>query len=109
MMGSRSGWTMGEVTESCSLRFFGNEQHGTYAITCAYRALYRARFGDSGGPVFSWGGGNDVTLEGVNFGWEGLELNPTAGWFAPVSAIEADLGTTISVVANPTLPPLRKL
>lgn len=63
-VGRTTGWTTGIVNRTC---FNTQDTEGDY-YACQYEASYCADDGDSGSPVFSWLGGNEVTVFGVHWG-----------------------------------------
>lgn len=90
-MGASAGWTYGTVNETCKERFFEWDPDVNYTITCAFEADFRLNAGDSGGPVFTWLGGDDVILEGIGIGHDDRYGNGGEGIFSPYLAIEEDL------------------
>lgn len=96
-IGRSSGWTYGEVDQTC---YLGVGTDGLVRI-CSYDARYYARGGDSGAPVFSWGGGNTVTLHGIHWGSnEGRQR----GVYSPLGGLRLDLGTFTFGALPPPLP-----
>ena len=74
-VGSVSGWTYGPVTESCIDMLVadvypdaGWPMYHIGLLTCQYRADINSNAGDSGGPVFRYLGGNEVSFVGVDWG-----------------------------------------
>jgi hypothetical protein len=70
-MGRTTGWTWGEVTETCVdipdwfVEYYGP---GT-SLLCQTEANYNSDPGDSGAPVFTWPlYGDEVTLRGIHVG-----------------------------------------
>ncbi len=84
-VGQTTGWTYGAITGTCvSVNLPGTN----ITYQCQSKASGRAWPGDSGSPVFYWGGGSNVGLVGVLWGfgsWGGL-------YFSPMSGIQRELG-----------------
>ena len=64
-IGWRTGWTVGEVTNTCV------DAQATDGIVrlCSMQADYSSDFGDSGSPVFTWDGdSNYIEVVGIHWG-----------------------------------------
>lgn len=101
-MGVGAGWTWGGVTNTC-VDLHITSGTVTYIVKCAYEGDYRSRPGDSGGPIFSWDGGDAVSLLGVNFG---VSTDSTLGLFSAYADITAILGTMTVVRGTNLATPL---
>lgn len=94
-MGAAAGWTYGTIAQTCDEIGLDPDGDGStdYIITCAYETDFRLDEGDSGGPVFYWSGGDNVTLVGVAVGHDGTITEVAGdGYFASLGAIDDDLG-----------------
>lgn len=91
-IGSATGWTWGGVINTCADRVV-SEGTTTTRYLCLAIVDAGAGGGDSGGPVFSLAGGNDVYFIGL---LQGGYTNATTGrvnyYFSPMDGIERDLG-----------------
>lgn len=96
-IGRSSGWTYGEVDRTC---FRSRGTDGRVRI-CSFDARYYSRGGDSGAPVFSWGGGNTVTLHGIHWGSNRTRQRAV---YSPLGGLRLDLGT-FTFGALPSTPP----
>jgi hypothetical protein len=86
-VGSQTGWTRGQVKNSCVWL-----KDGIY-YDCQYIASTWSEQGDSGAPMFVVGSG--VTLHGLL--WGGPPGHPSTTWYSPVGGIEKDFGVTLQV------------
>lgn len=94
-MGRFTGWTYGDVTQTCVDREAGN-----IVRKCQDFADYGRGGGDSGSPVFLWHG-STVTLQGIHWGYNtGLQV----ALFSPLGGIKQDLGSFTTFTPPP--PPL---
>jgi len=96
-MGFRTGWTYGNVTETCVDRELSSGGK-THRIFCMTRAAMYSGHGDSGGPVFSWDGGDGGTYYGVVSllgNGCGADVNDFCDnlYFSSLGQIEQDLGS----------------
>lgn len=86
-VGRTTGWTSGAVTKTCfSTRF----ESGNY-YACLYEASYGAGGGDSGSPVFSWLGGDEVTGFGVHMGGGEGFSDSEKSVFSPLGGVARDM------------------
>ena len=105
-VGSKTGWTRGEVFETCKDRKFEyegvhpkiqDEDHdrAKVNILCTVELDYLNWYGDSGAPVFryySWDG--RAQLRGIHFGHEKWTDNYRhRGWMSPCDQLYKDLGS----------------
>lgn len=89
-MGATTGWTTGVINGTC----LKTAVEAGKILLCQYAADMTSSGGDSGAPVFSWGFGNTVALQGVMWGRTVSKLTGTDRLaFSPMSGIQADLGT----------------
>ncbi len=100
-IGRTSGWTYGYINATCVdyTSTEGSEPGYYVLIRCADRGNALALGGDSGGPVFRWGGGDEITALGITTG------NTSDGtYFSRFSRLEGDLGHgTPMTVVRPAL------
>jgi hypothetical protein len=99
MMGKNSGWTAGEVTETC-VDFVGYFDPPldppTTVLLCQTKADYESQDGDSGGPVFTWDfSGEEVTLEGIHVAGTGEPGYWYRAWFSPWVSVAFELGAVL--------------
>ncbi|MGH7459228.1 MAG: hypothetical protein ACREKN_09160 [Longimicrobiaceae bacterium] len=94
-MGATTGWTYGDVEETCVHYDF----LGRY-LMCQGLVDAGVRAGDSGSPVFERVGGDEVKLAGIL--WGGHNTSTGAPFiFSPIGGVEEDFGTSLNVVGNP--------
>ncbi|HEX2204324.1 MAG TPA: hypothetical protein VHG91_13530 [Longimicrobium sp.] len=85
-IGRTTGWTYGNVTNTC----VNTGVSGTsVALLCQTFVAGGVGGGDSGSPVFTWGGGSTVTLKGIL--WGGNSTNTTF-IYSPINQVEQELG-----------------
>jgi hypothetical protein len=85
-IGRTTGWTFGKVTATCVTT---NVNGSDITQLCQSFVSAGVGAGDSGSPVFNWGGtGNTVRLDGILWGGSGNNLFV----FSPMSGIEKELG-----------------
>jgi hypothetical protein len=85
-IGSTTGWTYGEVVETCVDKDIGRTD---ITLFCQEVVSAHSAGGDSGAPVFRFGFGETVTLYGIL--WGGNEAGTQFGFSAMVE-IEDELG-----------------
>lgn len=85
-VGWRTGWTAGEVLDTCV-----HTSDGTHTKMCNWIADYFSDGGDSGSPVFTRvvGQDGDVTLRGIHWGRDTIQ---SEAYFSPWSGLEFDFG-----------------
>lgn len=98
-MGMVTGWTWGTISATCVDHFFSQGFPVDYVTKCSLEANINHNSGDSGGPLFSWDGSDQVTLIGTLVG----QTTTQNGIFSPYSRIIADMGGTIVATAPNTL------
>lgn len=76
-VGRTTGMTNGTVSRTCTSF---NVSGGPFRLVCQAQANYASSPGDSGSPVFSRVGGNDVRLRGIHWG--------SGGVFSPIGNIQ---------------------
>lgn len=98
-MGHKGGWSYGEIINTCADARVIYDRYGgpsgasvDLRLPCQVFARYYSEGGDSGGPVFYWGGsGDEVILFGIHWGRGGSGASGY-GVFSPIDQIEAELG-----------------
>ncbi len=90
-VGRTTGWTYAKIGSTCMA---ANVTGTNITMLCQSRTSVGivpgvSRGGDSGSPVFYWGGGSNVTLTGML--WGGNSSN-TSFVFSPIAGIEQELG-----------------
>jgi hypothetical protein len=99
-IGRTTGWTTGEVTDTCVHRSATHPSTGQYWLLCQDVVDAGAGGGDSGAPVFRMGVNGQVRLAGVLWG----DASP-GFYYSSMSQIEMDFGAYLDVITNaPTLP-----
>jgi hypothetical protein len=89
-VGRTSGWTQGQVTNTCvHTNVFGSN----VTQLCQTFVAAGVRAGDSGSPVFSVMGGRRVQLLGILWGGSG---DGSSFVFSPLNQIEQELGQLIA-------------
>ena len=104
-MGQFSGWAWGWITATCSDHYYDGPETGwptVYTTVCAYTADMANYDGDSGGPLFTWEGGDEVSLEGTVIG----QTNTQNEVFSKLSRIFSDFGGNWVVTRDGPIPPL---
>ena len=92
-VGHVTGWTYGNVTETCANIYKGSFPPPYDLTRCAYKADYISDGGDSGSPVFKWSSGNSVLLLGTHIGRDGDAS------FSKFSRIASEMGGSMLVAA----------
>jgi hypothetical protein len=92
-VGMRTGWTYGQVSNTCKDISYDDPVNGKIRLYCQGVATYSSDFGDSGAPTFFWlwNGNwevNEVELVGVHWGAKGSER-----YYSPWGQITTDLGS----------------
>lgn len=100
-VGEWTGWTSGEIKNTCVDRAHDYGGGLTGMIICGMETDYYASGGDSGAPVFEYLFQNYVALLGVH-----TSTNPTTGrrFFSTLDGIEYDFGVTLDVIGDPVPP-----
>ena len=101
-MGRTSGWTQGQVLRTCV---------SLGSLPCQWEARVWSEPGDSGSPMFQQTGplepeAGRISMWGVL--WGGPVNDWTTTWYAPISAVEQDLGSlnfTCDPNASSCIPP----
>lgn len=88
-MGRTTGWRTGTVTETC-VSFKKTWEGRWHKVLCTDVADYNSSGGNSGGPVFLWGGSHAITLVGIHFA---RTEHMDHSFFSPISGIRRDLGS----------------
>ncbi|MCE2398271.1 MAG: hypothetical protein J4F34_04395 [Gemmatimonadetes bacterium] len=100
-VGFRTGWTRGEVLETCDdekFRYGGvhpdiqdhDSDSATVNILCSVKLDYINRTGDSGAPVFRYYSSTGrAQLRGIHFGHYGA----IRAWMSPFVQLDKDLGS----------------
>jgi hypothetical protein len=104
-MGQTSGWTWGRIVRTCVDHTYDGSETGwlsTYTTVCAYTAAMSNYLGDSGGPLFTWEGGDAVSLEGIVIG----QTSTRNQVFSKFNRIVSDLGGKLIVTHDGAVPPL---
>ncbi|MGH7584843.1 MAG: hypothetical protein ACREMH_01200 [Gemmatimonadales bacterium] len=84
-VGRTTGWSQGQVTQTC----VNTNVSGTNITQlCQNFVSATVGSGDSGSPVFSIGGGDNVTLVGILWGGSGSRLFV----YSPLTNVEQELG-----------------
>jgi len=106
-IGERTGWTYGYITNACVDGFYGLSPNLMF-ITCSMVATVHVDGGDSGSPVFAFGGspaGGGGMPDLVDFA--GLIFagysSDTVSYFSPYSRIANDIGGSLSVTVPVTI------
>ena len=84
-IGRTTGWTSGQITNTC----VNTSVQGSKVMQlCQVFVSAGVAGGDSGSPVFSWGGsGNNVTLRGILWGGSSSTFV-----YSPINQVEDELG-----------------
>jgi hypothetical protein len=94
-VGQRTGWTRGQITQTCSDESFNYPFYGTAMLLCQNVASYYRGGGDSGAPVILTAmNDSDVPSIGIVHA-AGLHVGgstPTRSVFSPMQNIEYELG-----------------
>ncbi|MEA3246428.1 MAG: hypothetical protein U9Q74_09760 [Gemmatimonadota bacterium] len=106
-VGMRTGWTYGYVTNTCVDGFYGTSPNLMF-ITCSMVATVHVDGGDSGSPVFAFGGSPGsgggmadlVDFAGLIFAGYASD---TLSYFSPYGRIASDIGGSLSVTVPITL------
>jgi hypothetical protein len=106
-VGNTSGWTWGQLTNTCVDHLNNNNAPGDILVTtCTYEATYTNVDGDSGGPVFTfYGDGYNQSADIVKL--LGINLGNLAGGdavFSKWGRVAADLGS-LNPIRGATLSP----
>ena len=104
-MGQTSGWTWGWIARTCADHTYDGSETGwlsSYTTVCAYTAAMANYLGDSGGPLFTWEGGDNVSLEGIVIG----QTSTRNQVFSKFNRIVSDLGGNLIVTHDGAVPPL---
>jgi hypothetical protein len=87
-IGVTTGWTYGPVVATCvSVRVTGTN----YGVFCQNIVQAGSDHGDSGSPVFSWTGGNSVTLLGILWGGGTDDNGVQTFVYSPLENIQQEL------------------
>lgn len=85
-VGRTTGWTYGNITNTCVNT---GVQGSQVVLFCQHFVAGGVQGGDSGSPVFSWSGSNNITLKGIL--WGGNSSN-NSFVYSPIGQIEQELG-----------------
>ncbi len=86
-VGVTSGWTTGQVFESCTDMNAGNGKW----LWCQYKVAAGAWYGDSGSPVFYYyPNQNWATLAGILWGGPGISQQDMVFYMSPMGGLAAD-------------------
>jgi hypothetical protein len=87
-VGRTSGWTRGNVTQTCVLLVWGSGRR----LICQWVTNIWSQPGDSGSPIFyKLAFNSNVVLHGSLWGGPASDFNTT--WHSPLYGIEKDLGS----------------
>jgi len=98
-IGQSTGWTWGEVTETCvdAVGWFDEELETETVLECQTEADYGSDEGDSGAPIFTWDlSGDEVTLEGIHVGRH-VAGGVSLALFSPWTSVALELGSAFSL------------
>lgn len=99
-IGVATGWTFGDVTNTCEDKTFSSNATGTYRVLCTDEVDAYIDFGDSGSPLFEWRDSLTAELRGIVIGKESDANWPM--YISDLRQIEIDLGPL--VVTSPGEP-----
>jgi hypothetical protein len=86
-----TGWTVGQVVGTCHDRVaYDHNNVPQVWLLCQTKANYSASPGDSGSPVFTFNGPNNIYIAGMHWGG-----SSDGRYFSPISQIQAELPWSI--------------
>ena len=97
-IGMMTGWTRGQITETCTDEFVYYPGVGTRYLLCQYAANYTRKGGDSGAPViFVADAGDPLVIDVVGLAGTHVAGSGGRSLFSPLDNIEADFSLNWNV------------